>query len=64
MLNPSFQELAERGDSRYTLVVLAAKRARDIVAGKPVLTDSCSDDAKTVTIAAHEIMEDVITYKR
>ncbi len=64
MLYPSVNKLRDKADSRYTLVVLAAKRARDIVAGKPVLTDSCSDDAKTVTIAAHEIMEDVITYKR
>lgn len=25
MLNPSFQELADKGDSRYTLVMLTAK---------------------------------------
>lgn len=62
MLDPSINELRKKADSRYTLVVLAAKRARDIIDGKPVLTD-CDID-RPVSIAAHEIAEDLITYER
>ena len=39
LLYPSVNVLNEKTDSRYTLVVLAAKRARDLVDGKPALTD-------------------------
>lgn len=63
MLNPSINTIREKADSRYTLVIMAAKRARDIIDGKPVLTNSCPID-KPVSIAAHEIAEDLITYKR
>ena len=34
MLYPSINEIKHKADSRYTLVILAAKRARDIVDGK------------------------------
>ncbi len=63
MLNPSINTIREKADSRYTLVIMAAKRARDIIDGKPVLTSSCPIN-KPVSIAAHEIAEDLITYKR
>ena len=62
MLYPSINELREKADNRYTLVILAAKRARDIVDGKPKLTEVNVD--KPVSIAANEISEDYITYKR
>jgi len=62
MLYPSINEIRKKADSRYTLVILAAKRARDIVNGKPKLTEAEVD--KPVSIAAHEIAEDLITYKR
>ena len=62
MLYPSINELRKKADSRYTLVILAAKRARDIVNGKPKLTQTEVD--KPVSIAANEISEDLITYKR
>jgi len=62
MLYPSVNEIRKKADSRYTLVVLAAKRARDIIEGKPKLTTAESN--KPVSIAAHEIMEDLITYRR
>lgn len=62
MLYPSINKIRTKADSRYTLVILAAKRARDIIAGKPVLSD-CEID-KPVSIAAHEIADDLITYKR
>ena len=60
MLDPSINEIRKKADSRYTIVNLAAKRARDIIDGKPILTDS--EINKPVSLAAHEIAEDLITY--
>lgn len=62
MLYPSINLLREKVDSKYTLVSMASKRARDIIDGKPVLTDPTID--KPVSIATEEIAEDQITYKR
>ncbi len=62
MLEPSVQLMKEKADSKYTLAMLAAKRARDIIDGKPVLIDIDID--KPVSIAVHEIAENLITYKR
>ena len=62
MLYPSINEMRKKADNRYTLVVLAAKRARDIIDGKPKLAAVEID--RPVSIAAHEIAEDLITYKR
>lgn len=62
MLEPSVELMKEKADSRYTLAILAAKRARDIVEGKPTLVDMNVD--KPVSVAVHEIAEDLITYTR
>ncbi len=62
MLYPSINEIRKKADNRYTLVTLAAKRARDIIDGKPKLTDA--DTEKPVSIAVNEIAEDLITYSR
>ncbi len=62
MLYPSINEIRKKADSRYTVVILAAKRARDIIDGKPILTDADTD--RPVSLAANEIAEDLITYKR
>ena len=62
MLYPSINEIRKKADSRYTLVILAAKRARDIIDGKQILTDVDID--RPVARAAHEIAEDLITYRR
>ncbi len=62
MLYPSINEIRKKADARYTLCILAAKRARDIIDGKPVLSDC--DIERPVSIAAHEIAEDLITYER
>ncbi|NLY85203.1 MAG: DNA-directed RNA polymerase subunit omega [Tissierellia bacterium] len=62
MLNPSFKELAEKGDSRYTLVMLIAKRARDIIDGAEPLIETSSK--KPVSIALEEVLEGKITYER
>ena len=58
MLYPSINEIKHKADSRYTLVILAAKRARDIIDGKPALVD-CKVN-RPVSIAAKEINEDMI----
>ena len=62
MINPRIEDVREKADSRYTLVILAAKRARDLIDGKPALIED--DRQKPVTIASHEIAEDLITYQR
>ncbi len=62
MLNPSFNELAKRGDSRYTLVMLTAKRARKIIEGNEPLVETSSK--KPVSIALQEVLEGKITYTR
>lgn len=62
MLYPSINQIRKKADSRYTIVILAAKRARDIVDGVPVLVED--EDKKPVSIASEEIAEDLITYRR
>lgn len=61
MLYPSVNEIRTKADSRYTLVILAAKRAREVIDGVPKLTEQ--DVSKPVSIAANEIAEDLITYR-
>lgn len=62
MLYPSINDLRDKVDSKYTLVALAAKRARDLIDGKPALVDIEID--KPVSIATEEIADDLITYHR
>ena len=62
MIEPSINSLMKRMDSRYTLVVANAKRARQLAEGAPKLVDCNSD--KPVTIAIQEINENKITYVR
>ena len=59
---PPVYELRERVDSRYTLVVAAAKRARQLLDGAPALVDLQSD--KPVTVALWEIGEDKLEFER
>ncbi len=63
MLYPSINLLRTKVDSKYTLVSMASKRARDIIDGKPILIDDPSIN-KPVSIATEEIAEDQITYSR
>lgn len=62
MINPSLDSLVTKVDSKYTLVVLAAKRAREIMDGQQPLTESKSN--KPVTIALEEVAQGEITYER
>lgn len=58
MVDPSIDKLAEKVDSKYTLVILAAKRAREIT----VPTENAKE--KEVSAAFKEIYSDKITYER
>ena len=62
LLYPSVNKLQEKTDSRYSLCILTAKRARDIIEGKPVLTEEESE--RPVSQAAREVADDLITYRR
>lgn len=64
MLHPSINLLREKVDSRYTLVVMASKRAREVIKGKPSLLDEARNIEKPVSIAINEIAEDIISYTR
>ncbi|CVK19735.1 MULTISPECIES: DNA-directed RNA polymerase subunit omega [Sporomusa] len=62
MINPSLDTLVKKVDSKYTLVVLAAKRAREIMDAQQPLVESKSN--KPVTIALEEVAQGKITYER
>lgn len=62
MINPSLDVLVQKVDSKYTLVVLAAKRAREIMDGQQPLAESKSN--KPVTVALEEVAQGKITYER
>ncbi|HHV72230.1 MAG TPA: DNA-directed RNA polymerase subunit omega [Clostridia bacterium] len=61
MINPSLDSLLEKVDNKYTLVVAAAKRARQLMDGQKALVDSQSK--KPVTIALEEINQNKINIK-
>ena len=62
MIRPTLDVLEDKVDSKYTLVVLAAKRAREIMDGDPPLVDIKS--SKAVTIALEEVAQGRISYER
>ncbi|SHJ61418.1 DNA-directed RNA polymerase subunit omega [Anaerobranca californiensis DSM 14826] len=61
MIYPSIDELLKKVDSKYSLVVIAAKRARELLADENY---SESKNRKSISVALQEIMEDKIVYKR
>lgn len=62
MINPSLDVLLKKVDCKYTLVVCAAKRAREILSGACPLIES--DSKKPVTVALEEIAQGKISYQR
>lgn len=62
MIYPPISSLLRKVDSRYTLVVETAKRARQLAEGAPKLT-KCNSD-KPVTVAIYEINDNKVTYVR
>ena len=62
LLYPAVDLLKTKVDSKYTLAILASKRARDIIDGKPMLT--INETYKPLSVATSEISEDLISYRR
>ena len=62
MKQPPLELLRDKVDSRYSLVVCAAKRARQLLEGARPRVEV--DSRKPVTVALHELAEDKITYER
>lgn len=62
MKQPSLDLLREKVDSRYTLVVAAAKRARQLLEGEEPLLEV--DSKKPVTVALNELAADKLQYER
>lgn len=58
MINPSIVDLLKRVDNRYSLVVAASKRARQLIEGKEALINV--DSTKPVTVAINEINQGAI----
>lgn len=61
MCFPSIDSLVKKVDSKYTLVTLAADRARELTDGQPPLILDAKNK-KPVTVALEEIYKDKITY--
>ena len=64
MVKPPLKKLESQVDSKYTLVTLAAKRARELTDGEPCLAESTHATDKPVSLAFYEIAEGEVTYKR
>lgn len=62
MMKPPLDSLVHKVDSKYTLVVTAAKRARDLLTGKPPQVESQSN--KPVTTALEELDAGKLFYER
>ncbi len=61
MVNPSTDKLMTKVDSRYGLVVCAAKRAREINDGADI--EAVKQSTKNVSNALEEIAEGKVSYK-
>lgn len=59
---PDIEQLRKKTDSTYTLVVQAARRARQLMDGAQSLVED--DEQKPLTIAIEEINRGLITYHR
>ena len=59
MLKPTVNELLEKVNDRYRLVLVTSKRARQLAEGAEPLTDK--HEERFVTLAAQEIAEGKVT---
>ena len=62
MIDPPINELLKKTETRYTLAVQAAKRARQIIGGDAPLYDA-KDLNKPLSIAIEEINRGLVTYE-
>ena len=60
IIEPNVLELLHHADTRYTLVVEASKRGRQLVAGAQPLVDT--KDKKPLGVAVEEIDRGLVTY--
>lgn len=63
MLYPSIDEMLEKVDSRYSLVILAAKRARQLRESQMVKEEDAAT-FKEVSAALENIVNEKVTYER
>jgi len=63
LLRPGLDELLKRVDNKYTLAVLVAKRARQLLELSNKKNDFMFDSDKYVTLAVNEIASGRISYK-
>lgn len=61
MLNPSLRNLLEEGESKYTLVMVISKRARQLIDGAKPKVETNSN--KPVTVAMEELLEGKLEYE-
>ncbi len=59
MIHPSVDQIKNVADSKYSLVVAAAKRARQIVERKEAIISN----EKPVSVALRELLEGTVTYR-
>ena len=62
MVKPSVTDLLKKANNRYELVVITAKRARQLSKGEKPLIDK--KEESNVTLAADEIAEGKVTICR
>jgi DNA-directed RNA polymerase subunit omega len=62
MIKPSLDQLMELVDSKYSLVIIGARRGRDLQAGAPKQVDSRSN--KPVTVALEELAAGRLFFER
>lgn len=62
MNKPPLDDLMKKVDSKYTLVVVSAKRARVLTEGQTELSNPKS--ANPVSISLHEIADGLIEWER
>lgn len=58
MVKPAVTDLLKKVDNRYSLVIMTAKRARQIAEGETPMTNV--DEKSPVTLAVNEIYEDKV----
>lgn len=59
-MEPAIDTLIDKVDSKYTMVIVAARRARQLLVGAKKKIDTPSD--KPVTIALQEMAADLLRY--
>ena len=62
MINPSITELLEKVEDRYSLVIVTARKAKQIIERSEPLTSSKSK--KPLTLAIHEVEEGTVSYHK